>query len=670
MIDLKPIKDILKENFFIPSYQRGYRWTKQQICDLLNDIKEFEENGAKGIYCIQPLVVKKHREDESKNNTKAIEGKDHSSGESWEVIDGQQRITTINLILSYLRYPNKYSIEYETRKGSREFLEGITQRTQEESNKNIDFFYMFKAYQIIKAWFEENFGTNINPTIVDQSKIDSYNKILMDQVQFIWYETLEVNQIEVFTRLNIGKIALTDSELIKALFLNESNFNGNNEKQIRLQQQEIASEWDHIEFTLQKEEFWLFIHDTGYSKPTRIDFIFDLIREIKNTEYGCGDMGDCGTDEHQTFRYFYKYFTLARKEKQINAKWLRQTWMKVKNYFQLFEEWYNDLQLYHYIGYLVAIKADEKDMKKRQKSLQELIPDLIAEWHKSESNDEFLGNLSASRPLDKNPLKWRIIDTLKNCKDLDTVYSLNNKTNCKPLLLLHNVQTVINQNFELVHSDNYELAAFYKFPFHLYKKEGHKKNGKGWEVEHIVSNSGDIDDEKNIDLYLSSVKYISPSLTSDINNYFAQSKNKEDIFSNIKTKLIENGLETKWNDDDKNKIWNYTLLDSATNEEYQNSVFPIKRICIISKDQGRKMSISCNKEHKIIFHEENGIAFIPPCTKNVFTKYYTKIPSSLNSWTKDDAEAYKTNIANTLKEFLPTQGNPQNNQTNNQQNYV
>lgn len=81
----------------------------------------------------------------------------------------------------------------------------------------------------------------------------------------------------MFTRLNIGKIALTNSELIKALFLNRSNFAGKSTDSLRLRQQEIASEWDKIEYTLQSDEFWLFLHDKGYDRPTRIDFIFDLI---------------------------------------------------------------------------------------------------------------------------------------------------------------------------------------------------------------------------------------------------------------------------------------------------------------------------------------------------------------------------------------------------------
>ena len=57
-IELKAVKDLLGMNFYIPNYQRGYRWTRQQVRDLLGDIKEFMENNSTNIYCIQPLVVK------------------------------------------------------------------------------------------------------------------------------------------------------------------------------------------------------------------------------------------------------------------------------------------------------------------------------------------------------------------------------------------------------------------------------------------------------------------------------------------------------------------------------------------------------------------------------------------------------------------------------------
>ena len=60
-------------NFFVPNYQRGYRWTDQQVKDLLNDIydfaakrknRNFEDKGLEEFYCLQPVVVRKLSESE------------------------------------------------------------------------------------------------------------------------------------------------------------------------------------------------------------------------------------------------------------------------------------------------------------------------------------------------------------------------------------------------------------------------------------------------------------------------------------------------------------------------------------------------------------------------------------------------------------------------------
>jgi len=40
-IALKTTNELLKENFFIPSFQRGYRWTSEEVKDLLDDLLEF-----------------------------------------------------------------------------------------------------------------------------------------------------------------------------------------------------------------------------------------------------------------------------------------------------------------------------------------------------------------------------------------------------------------------------------------------------------------------------------------------------------------------------------------------------------------------------------------------------------------------------------------------------
>ena len=97
-LELKTVNDLLGENFYIPHYQRGYRWTSQQVNDLLNDIWSFSRKPATEIvqgefYCLQPVVVKKKTWNE--------DGYDING---YEVIDGQQRLTTLFIIIQYLPY--------------------------------------------------------------------------------------------------------------------------------------------------------------------------------------------------------------------------------------------------------------------------------------------------------------------------------------------------------------------------------------------------------------------------------------------------------------------------------------------------------------------------------------------------------------------------------------
>jgi hypothetical protein len=622
-IELKSIGDLSGMNFFIPSYQRGYRWTEQQVKDLLDDIQEFIDNKRNGFYCIQPLVVKVK---DATNN-------------QWEVIDGQQRLTTIYILLSYLEKPI-YLIEYETRKNdedkakdSKVFLQNIKSKTEKDSSENIDFHFMFVAYKTIKEWFEK--GQNEK----GQNEKGKFKETLLKNVDFIWYESADEDPIKVFTRLNIGKISLTNAELIKAMFLNKSNFQaGSDNQKIRLQQQEIAVEWDKIEYTLQNDEFWLFLNKPEYDKPTRIDFILDLLKdkgvlELKEREDFKNDeekfKAALGTDDYQTFRYFYIWF----KE---NSDKMLECWKEVKTLFQTFQEWFNDLELYHYVGYLLA-SVNGHDISKIK------INNLVSEWIISgKSKDDF-----------KVFLKDKIIETISSCKDLNKQYEKGSpKTQCRPILLLHNIQAIINQNIELT-KGKYKLPVFYKFPFHLFKKES-------WDVEHIDSHTEN-QLEKELDQaewLIFSEYFVDEKLKSEIEAWKMEYKKKKDDrdvekfdFAALRTKIGESFTNpNKLKDGEKDNLWNFCLLDQSTNRGYGNAIFPAKRFILIGKTQGLKKYV--DKETLKLEEKDGAIAFIPPCTEKVFQKTYNPLPNGLREWERNDAKAYLKNIAITLKKFL------------------
>ena len=628
-VSLKSLGEIIDEGtgFLIPKYQRGYRWEAEQIDALLDDLVEFckeieNKKETEEIYCLQPLVVKYDEENDK-----------------YDVIDGQQRLTTITIILKFLDCEYNYSIEYETRKegkSSIEFLDHIKNKTETDAAENADFYYMFHARKTVDEFFKKK---------KDVDK-DAFVETIKKRVNFVWYELdPQEDAVKVFKRLNIGKIKLTESELIKAMFLNSNNFSSSNsERGELLSLVEMANDWDRIEYRLQDDRFWLFFHDTEYNKPTRIDFIFDLIRKEDDKS------GQYTTEKYTypTFSFFYDEFN-RKENKENKLTFLTAEWKKVKKYYSILEEWYNDDVFFHYIGYLCAIGSSA-------------IESLFKEWNKCNDKAEF-----------KKKLEKRIAKKIKNCNNLDRDYfekGKDNKGEARPILLLHNVLTVIAQNNNIENSSKYNLPDFNRFPFHLFKKEN-------WDVEHIRPNNlQEFDGERKKNerakyVFVQHEYYkgkIEEEIEEKYRNYIEKYKAKEDEaeafdeFIEALNQLEEDGNtdSQQLDEDEKNKIWNYVLLDASTNREYGNSCYAIKRDFVMKKKKGKKPVLkvkdnidSLNDNEDIIEKDYiDEVAFVPICTENVFSKAYSQYPNNLNVWSKKDAEAYKEDIAEICKEFF------------------
>lgn len=663
VISLKPVKELLGMNFFIPDYQRGYRWEKQQAIDLLEDIYAFAlktSHTSEEIYCIQPLVVSEKADDileKCKRPESTLEDiKKYIKG-SWTVVDGQQRLTTIYLLLSCLGIDDRYEIDYCTRIGSKDFLANIKSKNSADAESNVDYYHMYLVYSTINEWIDSK---EVQDPSVRKEILDA----LLNQVNFIWYQVDEADEISVFTRLNIGKIPLTDSELIKALFLNRANFHiesDADEKQLEAKQRKIAIEWDQIEYALQNDEFWAFLHDFNYNKPTRIDFIlnsicekdrYHLFQETKNRKktknydyrgeieaYNKALKERIGNDEHRTFRYFNEAFICAKinaathATENVNTDWLDDLWKEVKKYYQVFNEWYQDYRFYHYIGYLTSIQNSDFD-----------ITDYVLSWE-GQTKAEYIEWLKTAIAQKLSRKEW-----FKQIFEYKFDQEYNGKVVGKravvDILLLHNIETIIQQNDKFVSETKYNLPNFTKFPFHLYKREK-------WQVEHIRPNAGDDFKKDGADvLYLSLARQYftdDPILTQKIDDYIGDAAGKDD-FTDILTEITQKGGPLP--DEDKNRIWNYVLLDESTNKEYGNQIFPVKRAFIANKEKGVKIIYSFCNGQLVIDSKAPEVAFVPPCTKNVFSKFYTEMPSTMMNWNIDDAEAYWNDIKEKLQYYF------------------
>ena len=582
---LKSINELLGEKFFIPAYQRGFRWTDQQVKDLLNDIWEFvneppeqEEGKEKPFYCLQPVVVKQYNKDQ------------------WEVIDGQQRLTTIFLILKNLENiidgdkKNFKSIIFDTRKDSEQYLNNILEKNKDN---NVDYYHIFNANLTINEWFKQKANNGYPNARV------KFLSPFIENTKVIWYQVNDgSNAIDIFTRINIGKIPLTNSELIKALFLRTSNFRGykadkeDKNNRIRLKQLQIASEWDKIENSLQDDQFWYFISNNTRKYATRIEYIFDLMKDKKD-----------GDDQYFTFYKFNEEFESSKQGKKnpdIDGIWLR-----IKKYYLTFEEWYHARDLYHLTGFLISTGSNILYLKNHAESKTK----------------------TAFKDFLKGEISKKVI-----CKINDLEYG---NPMVKTILLLFNIQTILSNEKSNI-----------RFPFDSFKKEN-------WDIEHVRSQtdktiSGNsrrdwaadvlefftgkkerVEQEREIGLLEEPNKRIPFALLKIIDDEKIDDTEFESLYNELSRKFNEE------NEPENVAISNLTLLDAATNRSYKNAFFPIKRMTIIENDR-------------------NG-TFVPICTKNVFLKSYSKKLDEVMYWNRNDADYYLTAIKETLSIYLPLQ---------------
>lgn len=288
----------IKGNFVIPSFQRGYRW-EEEVTRLLDDIYDNAFAYASGgHYCLQPIVVRR-------------------DGELYTLIDGQQRLTTLFLLYRFLQKASngflegpQFSIRYETREKSEQFLKTIDFALAED---NIDFWFMANAYRRIEEWFHKKGDKPVVLTNMD--------KYLAESVAVIRYEVgAEEDIYKLFIRLNVGKIPLTNAELVKAMFLSRNT----NEPISPARQEEISLRWDAIERDLYDDPFWFFLANrTEDGAQTRIDLILDLIaKKPQNSREN-----------------YYTFFAFAEMGER---RGLGGIWEEISHTYLILKDWYED----------------------------------------------------------------------------------------------------------------------------------------------------------------------------------------------------------------------------------------------------------------------------------------------------------------------------------------
>ena len=330
--------------FVIPNYQRGYKWgvppekkdgkatcsvkfLLECIIDAQKKSKDKKDDKKKIDYFIQGVTV-------TENKGEVV------------LIDGQQRTTTLYLLLKYLGYDQLPTIKYDIRKETHNFLkdsfiENGELKSKHESNESQDIFYLNKAIKTIHSELNE---------YSDDSKME-LRQYILENVK-LFYITIDENEAtKVFSMLNGQKAEMKQAELIKAELLrlvsknenSNSDNHKNNEWEINQARSKYAREWDRWNYWWNREEVRDF-YGSSNNAELSIDFL------LKNFFYLNDDKLVF------SFKSFKGKFLNNPKSAKINFK-------KLRDLQKTFEDWFNDIEKHNYLGLIIkCTEINRKDV--------------------------------------------------------------------------------------------------------------------------------------------------------------------------------------------------------------------------------------------------------------------------------------------------------------------
>ncbi len=291
--------------FHIPNYQRGYRWTKDEVQALLDDLYAFCSE-VDNVYCLQPLVLEKRKDGKT------------------VVVDGQQRLTTLAIILRTLGVKLGWDIEYTTEENQR-----LSDLLNNPGNSINDYFRN-GAREAVEGWLKDSLKrrNDLKQLLTGSLKGKS--------VVFLRHEIASGEDGRVvFQRLNAGKTPLTSSELIRALFMEAGNGLTDGEKV------DIAKEWDLIESAMTDKQFWAIWNNRDFRDvPTRMDFLFSIVVKV--------DSKEARQDGLLVYRAVESRI-LGEKDKGFA---LKKVWEMTLRCWWWMQSCYSDEEAYHLLGWL------------------------------------------------------------------------------------------------------------------------------------------------------------------------------------------------------------------------------------------------------------------------------------------------------------------------------
>ena len=600
------IDKLMGRTFFVPGYQRGYRWGRQEVEALLNDLWEFylQTDGEKNVfYCLQPIVL--YKDEQAREN----------------LLDGQQRLTTIYLLLSYLDVRRReegydkplFTLTYTTRKDSTDFLaKKLFAAEGSKEASNVDYHYMRAAYGYIKDWFTQapkhpGAAAKLIPLLLGEDGKGPNVRVIE------YYVEDDSDPIDVFLRLNQGKIPLTDAELTKALFLQSDKYDAKLLPYVSPKLDLIASEWYAYEQQLSMPKFWHFISPyDAQSTPPSIRLLLELAaRDLQSatSNKNTPELWEPKKYTHPCYTIFSDYLQGYSGEERL--KKIGEIWERIYTIFGLISEWYEDQELYHYVGYLMCTEPS-----KRITLLRKLLKQA-----KTCTAPEFKASLRRKIGKKIEAICLNELSYEERPADIHWV------------LLLHNIHQHIFTSEQI------------RFPFDLYTEEK-------WSLEHIYAQQSEPLRKRE-----EQIGFIEEHIATFRQDAFGDDKETSSLIAELE------GIRSKIQEPEKTESERVSLFENAleliTAFEVKHmgdtgSLHGLQNLCLLSRGVNSALSNRTFARKREVMREIVMTAtqeYIPMATRRVFLKYYSASPKDNAYWRREDAEAYMEHIRSVCKHY-------------------
>lgn len=368
--------------YLIPSYQRGYKWASDDggaVTILLNDLKKAFDLKKKEYY-LQYITVK--------------ETKDETDVSVLELIDGQQRLTTLSILIAVLTrvlekedFANN-KLNYAVRGDF--FQEAIHSNLQDylvDGWKEPADFTQDKHYIISAA-------RRINKYVNGIDKKEDFFVFVVDSVKIIVNVVDRGDSERVFSNLNSNKVSLTEAELIKGILLTKVSRGEDKRKRFREiteERMKLGMLWDEMARWCNSPEVRSFYFNNKSDGMTEL-MKFALHYRYPKNSYDA-------KKDHKDYPLFNCYLDLSNHQEAYQA---------IVESYRVLKDLYEDTETYNLLGYIMSVKGSPFksciDLVKSKDSI--LTPYIQANKTKNDFKVWLLDQIKKNMPKDNVGALW------------------------------------------------------------------------------------------------------------------------------------------------------------------------------------------------------------------------------------------------------------------------